>query len=271
MFTLLDFRERNNPTVVESKEHSKLLSSLYSVLFWQYQIQPIQIESVIQTPFGKFIYQILNQPNDSQNIQNFVSSCGKQLSNEKLHPFLRRVLFFQYFVLNNIQPLNSSVFEWVNELSFETLCQRFHIQFPGDFNLPGFPIISLPTNIVDFYLPPFQLNISDQEYQRFVCLLDGCFVKSNENDSINIPFIFSFIENIYSNYNFPIPFLVLSGSYFSKILFYNQTNFICEYESFYLDNIGIPDVGLHRRRFLKFSPQKFESFIEFMLNHNWEI
>jgi hypothetical protein len=83
-------------------------------------MNPIDENILIRTLFAEFIFQKII--NSSQNIQYFVQQYGKELSTQELFTFLRRVLFFEYFVCNNVHPLSCPFFDWNNELTFESLC-----------------------------------------------------------------------------------------------------------------------------------------------------
>jgi hypothetical protein len=269
MFTLIDFRQRNFSSSFQSNEHSKILSYLYNILWSQNQISPVQ--TCLHSSFTNFIILTLQTNTPLELIPQQVQLIGNNLQKEDLFIFLRRALFFQYFVLGDTKPLNRNVFDWKEELKFETLCQRYNFNFTGDVFLRKFPFINLPNSFLDFARPTFLFPLHFQNEARFICLIDGGFVKISHFDPINFPIISDYIHSKFSFYTFPIPFLKLSGEKVTEIFFINFVGQTFSHQSVYLDEFGIPDEGFKRNKFLTLSETKIQQLIEDMLALNIEI
>jgi hypothetical protein len=85
---------------------------------------------------------------------------------------------------------------------------------------------------------------------------------------MSVPIITSYIQQKYTNFNFPIPFLTLSGPKISQIVFYKKRE-CSSYATVYLDNIGIPDIGFKRGTFVTLNDAEVEKLIEFILTCKW--
>jgi hypothetical protein len=192
------------------------------------------------------------------------------MSLDELFIFLRRVLIFQYYVFGNIQSSTGNIFRWEDELNFENLCQRFHISFPGEIKLSKFPIINLPSSFFDLIKPPYNYSLIDQSQTRFICLLDGAFVKETNEDTLDIPLMTDHVQSFFSQCTFPIPFLFVTGRYVTWVAFYNSNGPVCYSPPFYVDELGIPDVGFRRGKSIKISNEELNKLINRMLTSNYK-
>jgi hypothetical protein len=263
MFTILDFRERNQSNTIYSKEYPNIFSIFYSLLWYRNQIKPIQqtdidqLENTSNSHFIQFIFNTLQTQNPLSIIQEQVHSLGKELNEENLFIFLRRVLFFQAFVLSK-----SEDFDWQNELTFESLCKRYNFNISVSRPLPAFPMISLPNRFLDFARSPYNVPLFFQDQARYICLLDGTFVKESDEDKIDFPSIFQFLQKNYSFCSFPIPFLVLSGKNVTKTAFFDTHGHRIFEDPIYTDKLGIPDLEFQRGKFVEISRTRLSKLIE---------
>jgi hypothetical protein len=222
------------------------------------------------TKFTVFIFETIQTKFPTQISQHQIEILGKDMSLEELFIFLRRVLIFQYYVFGNIEPLNGNIFIWKDELRFENLCQRFHISIIGEVQLSKFPIIDLPTSFFDLLRPPYSYPLVDQSKTRFICLLDGIFVKETNSDPQNIPLITDYVRSSFLQYTFPIPFLFITGKYITWVAFYASNGPVCYSPPFYVDEFGIPDVGFKRGKPIRISNEELSKFINRILASNYE-
>jgi hypothetical protein len=269
LFTIIDFRERNMTDSIESQEYATLLPRLYSLL-WHQNSQK-QISGFFETKFTLFIFETLQTKFSSTFIQQQIGNLTKEMNLKELFIFLRRVLIFQYYVFGNIQPLKGNNFIWKDELRLENLCQRFHISFPEEIHLPKFPIFDIPISFFDLIKPPYNYPLVDQSKTRFICLLDGIFVKETSDDNLNIPLITDHIHSFYSQLSFPVPFLFVAGKYLSYVAFYNSNGPVTYSPPFYVDELGIPDVRFIRGKSLKISNEELSKLIDRILTSNYKL
>jgi hypothetical protein len=103
--------------------------------------------------------------------------------------------------LNQTQPLNSPVFDWDDELTFEFLCQRYNFPFTAEILLPSFPTINFPRFFIDFARVPYPMF--DQDKPKQISILDGTCIDQDQT--------IEFIQNKYANCSFPIPFICICG------------------------------------------------------------
>jgi hypothetical protein len=267
--SLFDFRQRHEPTSIQDQTFSKMLSALYSLLWYLSNSSPIQPGSFQESPFSYFVYDSLKSNDLFCDFERRVHQVGDSLDSSNLFVFLRRVIFFQHFVFNNAFPQANTVIDWDSELSFESLCSRFKFTFPGKIQISSFPLIPLPKNFIDFMHPPYQFPLAVQTAPRMICLLDGVFVRNSESDNCTYPLIHDHLKQHYSSCTFPVPFLILSGVDSTKILFVNQFRVRQLNNPIYLDYFGIPNCGFLRRSNLILSSERVESLIHFILTLKW--
>jgi hypothetical protein len=268
LFTIIDFRERNIPDSIESQEYATLLPRLYSLLWFQNSQN--QISDFFVTKFTLFIFETLQTKFPSNIIQQQIENLRKDMSLEELFIFLRRVLIFQYYVFGNTEPLSGNTFVWKDELIFENLCQRFHISIIGQIQLSKFTFVNLPTSFFDLMKSPYNYPLVDQSQNRLICLFDGVFVKETNEDTLNIPLITNHIRSNFSQLTFPIPFLFATGQNVTWVAFYNSNGPVCYSPPFYVDELGIPDVGFKRGKSIKIFNEELENVINRILTSNYK-
>jgi hypothetical protein len=126
-------------------------------------------------------------------------------------------------------------------------------------------MISLPNRFLDFARSPYYFPLFFQDQARYICLLDGTFVKESDEDKIDFPSIFLFIQKNYSFCSFPIPFLVLSGKNVTKTAFFDSRGYRIFEDPIYTDKLGIPDLGFQRGKFVEISRTIQSKLIERIL------
>jgi hypothetical protein len=251
VFILLDFQQRNSQL---STKHNKFYSYIYSILWHQHQFKKFSSSDL--PFFSKFIILTLETIQPLQNIREIVISLSHELKIDNLLIFLRRVILFQYFVFEESFDLEQS-------LITSSLSQQFGLEL-NEIYLKPFPFIQLPNYILDFARSPFNFPISDQNYRRFVCLIDGTYVKSSSNDPDKIPNITDFIQSKF-NIPFDIPFLQLSGDKASAIAFMNSNTLKYSKNFIYVDEFGLSDIGFRRNKYLRISQLKVQNLIHDIL------
>lgn len=190
-------------------------------------------------------------------------NIGSKLNHELLFSFLKRCFLFQFFVID--YPNTNTTFDFAGELSFQSLCKRYNFTLTQIVSLSPFLLIDLPSSFLDFGRPPLSFPLENQKYERMICLLNGVFVKASLNDPIDYPLYSEYIKVIFSRYQCPIPFLILSNRNISAVFLANPSNRML-FQSIYVDQFGLSNVGFQRMSNLTLSQKNLQALIDYVLS-----
>ena len=265
---VLETRQRANPHVFD-EQHTLALLHNFFLCIWESRTRVLMIpseETAKLPPMMRLVLETLEAEKQELPLRSAAKNYAQELTGVDQYIFLRRVALFEHFGLN--MPLSDERDrDWAKLLSYQNLCSLYGVDADEQApELPRFRVAALPSDILGFMKPPYEIDISRIEAELGVCLLTGTVLALHSGE--NLPTI---AEVLRSQLGGTATLVAIATGPRASCTFVTDLEHdrILETKSCYVDRYGAEDKGLYSGDILKLSQARLDWVTDFFLSGDW--
>ena len=265
---VLETRQRANPNVFD-EQHTLALLHNFFLCIWQLRTRALAITSEERAklqPMMRLVLDTLEAEKQDLPLRSAAKNYAEELTGIDQYIFLRRVALFEHFGLN--MPLSDERDrDWAKLLSYQNICSLYGVDADEQApELPRFRVAPLPSDILGFMKPPYEIDISRIEAELGVCLLTGTVLALHGGE--NLPTVAEVLRNQLGG---TATLVAIATGPRASCTFVTDLEHdrILETKSCYLDRYGAEDKGLYSGDILKLSQARLDWVTDFFLSGDW--